>query len=223
MPFLLTTVALIYNHVLFLQKLQTVREDVSIPTSEQNVYIGRTRFLSTAIQNSHYKILTYISENQKDLLESEIVTMEGLTELRLEELQKLRSSIEQNKAESTPPRLLLQRLETEIENLDAKHHSFLEEVKSGQSKKIMTLPAAKLTEEWDHSHNLVLDTATAFLIHNQKEVEESRELADVIKQDSLQWMYLILIVNIGLLFISIASADYLVLESMEKIKCYPLN
>lgn len=220
-PFFFTATALVYNHTLFLQKLQAVREEVSIPTSEQNAYVSRIRFLSTAIQTSHYKTLSYINDNQKESLGAEITAMEEFTALRRAELEKLRSSVKRSRTDESPPAILLQRLEAEIADLDSKHHEFILDAKSVQHKKIMTLTETQLTEEWNQLHQQVVETASAFLVHNQKEVEESRELTDVLKQNSVKWMYVILTVNIGFLFISIISADLAVLSWLEKIRCRP--
>ena len=208
---------------MLIQKLQIVRQEVGIPISEQSSYVSRIYFLNTAIQNSHYKILRYINNNQKELLEGEIMSMNELTHLRVAELQKLRSIVDRNRTEITPPKILLQRLEAEIKALDTKHQDFLKEVELVQSKKTIVLPPTKFTEELDYLHNQVLDTASTFVTHNQKELEEARQLVDFIKQNSLQLMYLILVTNVGVLFASIIFADILVLESMEKIKCPPRN
>ena len=220
---LLTTFALIYNHTLFTQKLQTVRQEISIPTSEQNSYIGRIHFLSTAIQNSHYKILIDINDNQKESLEAEIRSMNELTDLRFVELQKLKSSIERNKAEGTPQKLLLQQLEAEIEVSDAKHLDLIDEIRLVQGKNIVYKAPTKPFAEWNYFYEQVIGTASVFVFHHKKEVEEARELTSIIKQNQLKWMYLILIVEAAILFLSMVVADFIILKSMEKIRCPPIN
>ena len=81
---------LFYNSLFLHQKLEVVNEEINNPVFEQNILITRIRFLCNSIQTSHYRILTYMAENRKDLLESELVSLKELTAVRIQELEKMK-------------------------------------------------------------------------------------------------------------------------------------
>ncbi|GEM_PF-5542546 len=217
LPFLLASVGLIYNHSLFLQKQELVSEELSIPVSEQNVLITRIRFLCLNIQNSHLRILNDISMNQKDL-QSDISALKDLTSLRLKELHKLHSSVENNNQHDTVSYLLLQDLETKIKLLDLKHEEFLKEVESIQkSGKRDTLPT-ELSAEWKRLHELVINSESAFLLHTQKELSEIISLTEIIKDQFQEKMYFILIISGLLMILTLGWLDYKILNAVAKNK-----
>lgn len=136
-----------------------------------------------------------MTQDRKDLLESEIESLKELTVVRLQELEKLKSIIEPKKEKETAPYLFTTILETKITALDLKQAEFIREVERTQNdKKIkMTDATTKLSEEWNELHREVIATESFFLLHNQKETLESRELTDIINQHSLENLYFLLI------------------------------
>ncbi len=188
--FFMMVSSLVYNSFSLHRKLETVKNEVSIPTSEQNVFITRIRFLCFGIQNSHNIILTYVAQNNKDLVESELLSLKDLTTLRLKELDRLQSAVEKSIAKDTVQKLFLQDLETKITALDLKQAEFVEAIESAKKGMEMEDMSPQLNKEWNELHKQVIETESVFLLHNQKEVEETRELVNIIEQQSREMMYL---------------------------------
>jgi len=222
LPFLILSVALIYNSTLFMEKLGIIREEISVPNSEQNTYLIRLRFLSSSIRNSHDHILLYLELDRWDLLESEMVTMEGLKEARRGELQKLKESVIRNGGENTSRWILLQQLETQIAKMNEDCNIFLahvDSIKKGSKKEDSV--TIKLAEDLSYRQNKILNVVSAFLLYNQKELEESSALVDVLKVKSLYWAYFILALGSIMLIVVITSINHTVSKSLENIKCPP--
>ena len=220
LPFLLTAIALLYNHSLLLQKLQIVREEISIPASEENVLITRIRFLCINIQNSHFKVLTYANQNRQDELQAEISSLRDLTAIRVKELKRLQASVEKSNQKDSAPSLLLENLEKKVSVLDLKHEEFLTEIESSKNKGKSSL-SSELSAEWNDLHKQVIDAESAFLDHNEKGVSEIRELSDVIKEHSQKIMFFVLIVGFAALFLVIGWINYNIVKTLENIKCPP--
>ncbi|MDO8511260.1 MAG: hypothetical protein Q7S55_03780 [Nanoarchaeota archaeon] len=141
-----------------------------------------------------------MAQDRRDLLESEIVSLKELTAVRIQELEKLQSVIDKNMKKETAPYLFTQNLERKITDLDLKQAEFIHEVELAQKVKT-TDATALLSEEWNDLHQQVIDTETAFLLHNQKENEEARQLVEIIKNNSLENMYFTLVVGLLLLLL----------------------